>query len=316
MKIIFIGTSSFGIPVLKKLISLKEDIIAVITQPDRRGGRGKRIQASPVKEIALAQGLYLFQPENINSENSIREIKRLQPDLIILISYGQILSGKILDIPACGCLNVHPSLLPDYKGPAPIQWTLIRGEKDTGITFLFMNEKIDAGDMILQEKVHIMPEENYQELSRRLAIKGSEMIEEALDKIRRRDYQRISQPVKKTFYARKLTKTDCQIKWDHSGEDIYNLIKGVTYFPGAFTEYKGKRIKITRALLLADASADQDLSGRKPGEIVAVSKKGIQVLAGDGTRVSIQCLILPGSKEMEVSQFINGYPIEIGDTFV
>jgi methionyl-tRNA formyltransferase len=316
LRIIFIGTSPFGIPVLKKLISLKEDIIAVITQPDRPGGRGKKIQASPVKEIALSQKLYLFQPENINAESSIQEIKKLQPDLIILISYGQILSGEILHIPTCGCLNVHPSLLPEYKGPAPIQWTLIRGEVETGISFLFMNEKIDAGDIILQKKVKILSEENYQDLSKRLAIKSAEMIAEVLDKIKRGDYKKIPQPGEKYFYARKLTKKDCRICWNHNGIDIYNLIRGITYFPGAYTDYKGKRIKITRALLLTEAGMNHDLSDRKPGEIVMISKEGIQVLTGDHTRVVIKRLILPGSKEMDVSQFINGYHIKIGDLLI
>jgi len=316
LRIIFVGTSSFGIPILKELISLEEDIIAVITQPDRPFGRGKRIQPSPIKELALNYGLYLFQPENINAESVIQKLKELKPDLIILISYGQILSGEVLNIPTRGCLNVHPSLLPRYKGSAPIQWTIIRGEGETGISFLFMNEKIDSGDIILQKKIKIMPEENYQELSKRLAIISAEMIKEVLDKIKRGDFLKITQPQKKYFYARKINKIDCQINWNNRGVDIFNLIRGVTFIPGAYTEYKGKRIKITRALLLTKIEMNQGLFNRKPGDIVKVEKEGIQVLAGDNTRIVIKRLILPGTKEMEVSQFINGYHVKIGDSFI
>jgi len=316
LRIIFVGTSSFGIPILKELISLEENIIAVITQPDRPGGRGKKIQPSPIKELALDHGLYLFQPENINAESAVQKLKELKPDLIILIAYGQILSGEVLNIPTRGCLNVHPSLLPRYKGSAPIQWTIIRGEGETGISFLFMNEKIDAGDIILQKKIKIMPEENYQELSKRLATVSAEMIKEVLDKIKRGDCLKIPQSRKKYFYARKINKIDCQINWNNRGVDIFNLIRGVTYIPGAYTEFKGKRIKITRALLLTKTETNQRLFNRKPGEIVKVKKEGIQVLAGDNTRIVIKRLILPGSKEMEVSQFINGYHIKIGDSFI
>ena len=315
MRIIFIGTSSFGNPVLKKLVSLKENIVAVITQPDRPSGRGKRIQPSPIKELALEHGLCLFQPENINAERPVQKIKELTPDLIILISYGQILSGGILNIPSQGCLNVHPSLLPKYKGSAPIQWALIHGEEETGITFLFMNEKIDAGDIILQKKIIILPEDNYQELSKRLAIESAEMIKEVLDKIKRRDYKKIPQPREKYFYARKINKSDCRINWDNRGMDIFNLIRGVAIIPGAYTEFKGKRIKITKALLITKEERILDLSGRKPGDIVMVDKGGIQVLTGDNSRVVIKRLILPGSKEMDISQFINGYQIKIGDQF-
>ena len=175
MRIIFIGTSSFGVPVLERLIDLKKNIVAGITQPDRSGGRGKKVLPSPIKIKAFQAGLLLFQPENINTDNAIQKIKRLQPDLIILVAYGQILSGKILKIPTLGCLNIHPSLLPKYKGPAPINWTLIKGEEETGITYLFMNEKIDAGDIILQKKITILPEENFEHLSSRLAAESANL---------------------------------------------------------------------------------------------------------------------------------------------
>ena len=315
MRIIFVGTSSFGIPVLKKIISLREDIVAIITQPDRPAGRGKRITASPIKEVALEHGLNIFQPDSINSEESIQKIKDYKPDLIVLIAYGQILSKDVLKIPINGCLNVHPSLLPHYKGSAPIQWTIIKGEKETGISFLFMNEKIDAGDIILQKKIKILPGENCQQLSTRLAEESAKMMPEVLDNIKKGNYKEIPQPEGRFFYARKIGKTDCRINWENNGADIINLIRGVAYMPCAYTEFKGKRIKITRALLFKNAGENYDIFQKKPGDIIEVKKEGILVLTGDNTYVQIKRLILPGSKEMDVAQFINGYCINVGDSF-
>jgi methionyl-tRNA formyltransferase len=316
LRIIFVGTSSFGVPVLRKLISLGEEVVAVITQPDRPAGRGRKMHPSPIKEVAIEYGLCLFQPENINSESAIEKIKVFKPDLIILIAYGQILSREILKIPPRGCLNVHPSLLPYYKGSAPIQWTIIRGEQETGISFLFMNEKIDAGDIILQKKVKILPEENQQELSNRLSMKSAEMMAEVLDTIKKGNYKKITQSQGKYFYARKIGKTDCKINWNNRGIDILNLVRGIAYAPCAHTEFNGKRIKITKAYLIEPAEENKEISEGKPGDIMSVSKEGIQVLAGDNSRIVIKRLILPGSKEMDVSQFINGHKIKAGDSFV
>lgn len=290
--------------------------MAVITQPDRPSGRGKRIQASPIKEVALDYGLFLLQPENINSEDMIQEIHQLKPDLLILVAYGQILKAQVLKIPILGCLNVHPSLLPKYKGPAPIHWTLIRGEKETGISFLFMNEKIDAGDMILQKRIEIFPEENYKELSKRLANTSAEMIKGVLARIRTGNYKKTPQPQEKFFYARKLNKNDCRINWKNHGKDIFHLIRGVTDIPGAYTEFKGKRIKITKASYLNEIENKQEIAKKKPGDVVKITKQGLYVLAGNQSMLIIKRLILPGSKEMDISQFINGYQIRIGDSFV
>lgn len=315
MRIIFVGTSTFGIPVLKKIIVSEEEVVAIITQPDRPAGRGKRIKASPIKELALEYDLPIFQPENINSEDSIKKIKEFAPDLIILIAYGQILSGEVLRIPTYGCLNVHPSSLPYYKGSAPIQWTIIRGEEETGISFLFMNEKIDAGDIILQKKIKILPEENCQQLSERLAEESAKMIPEVLNNIKEGNYNKIPQPQGKYFYARKINKLDCRINWNNRGIDIINLIRGIAYTPCACTEFKGKRIKITQASLIENIERYHSIAQKNPGDIMEVSKEGIVVLTGDRTCVKIKRLILPGSKEMNVSQFINGYSISIEDSF-
>lgn len=315
MRIIFIGTSSFGVPILERLISLKKNIVAVVTQPDKPGGRGKKVLSSPIKIKASQAGLFLFQPENINTDSAIQEIKRLQPDLIILVAYGQILSGKILEIPTLGCLNIHPSLLPKYKGPAPINWTLIKGEEETGITFLFMNEKIDAGDIILQKKISILPEENFEHLSLRLAAESANLLEEVLSSIESGEYKRFPQQKEKYFYARKICKDDCCIDWNQKAIDIINLVRGLACLPGSFTEFKGRRIKISEASMVKNSDKSVDYSSQKPGTIVELSRIAIMVLAGDRRLVVIKKLIPAGSKEMDASAFINGYHIKVGDTF-
>ncbi len=315
MKIIFIGTSSFGVSILEKLISLKKDIVAVVTQPDRPGGRGKKLLSSPIKKLTANTGLNLFQPEDINSDSAAREIARLNPDLIILVAYGQILAGKILQLPTLGCLNIHPSLLPRYRGPAPINWVLIKGEKETGITFLFMNEKIDAGDIILQKRIDILPGDNYDKLSSRLASESANLLEEVLYSLEKGQYQRVSQQKSKYFYARKINKEDCRIDWNGKAIDIYNLVRGLTSFPGSFTEFKGKRIKISEVSLTEKLEPDSNYSSKKPGSIVKLSQTGIMVITGDGNLIALKRVIPSGSKEMDASGFINGYHINVGDSF-
>jgi methionyl-tRNA formyltransferase len=315
VRIIFTGTSSFGIPILKLLIALQKNIVAVVTQPDRPAGRGKRMLASPIKILASQSGLYLCQPEDINADSAVQEIAGLHPDLIILVAYGQILSSKILQLPTQGCLNIHPSLLPKYKGPAPINWVLIKGEQETGVTFLFMNERIDAGDIILQKRIKILPEENFEQLSIRLAIESANLLEEVLLTIERGEYERFPQPKEKYFYARKINKDDCRIDWHQKAIEIYNLVRGLTPLPGVYTEFKDKRIKISETSLLVKIKINNNLSQQKPGTIVKLNKNGIMVLAGDGNYIVIKKLIPAGSKEMDASGFINGYHVEIGDSF-
>lgn len=315
MRIIFMGTSSFGVPILKKLIDLKKNIVAVVTQPDRPSGRGKKTQPSPIKTVAMQSDLNVIQPEDINDKNTISEIRRLQPDLIILVAYGQILSSQVLKLPSKGCLNIHPSLLPKYKGPAPINWTLIKGEEETGITFLFMNEKIDAGDVIFQKRIKILPGENFEELYSRLAAQSAQLLPEVLFTVKKGEYKKIPQPKEKYFYARKLCKEDCRIDWNQNSKEVVNLIRGLTFLPCAYTEYKGKRIKVVEAVRLERLEEPKKVLRQQPGTIVELSKNGIMVLAGDGNVVIIKKVIPAGSQEMDASGFINGYQVKTGDSF-
>jgi len=313
LRIIFMGTADFGGQVLEKLTDSRENKIAVITQPDRPQGRGRKILPTPVKKIALDKGLEVFQPEKINDEESIKRIKEFNPDIILVVAYGQILSNPILNIPKIGCINIHGSLLPKYRGAAPINRAVINGEKETGITFMFMKEKVDAGDIIFQEKIDILPDETYGELYYRLSDLSARSLPKLLKKIKSGKIERISQDNKLVTFARKMNKEDGKIDWSDKGEKIYNLIRGTIPYPGAFTYYKGRKLKITRARFLNDYKVETDAISPKPGRMVRTEKDAILISTGDKGVIKILRLIPAGSKELTASEFVNGYKIKVGE---
>ena len=313
LRIIFMGTADFGGPTLEKLADSRENKIAVITQPDRPQGRGRKILPTPVKKIALDKGLEVFQPEKINDEESIKRIKEFNPDIILVVAYGQILSNHILNIPKIGCINIHGSLLPKHRGAAPINRAVINGEKETGITFIFMNEKVDAGDIIFQEKIDILPDETCGELYYRLSDLSASSLPKLLKKIKSGKIERISQDNKLVTFARKMNKEDGKIDWSDKGEKVYNLIRGTIPYPGAFTYYKGRKLKITRARFLNDYKVETDAISPKPGRVVKIEKDAILISTGDKGVIKILRLIPAGSKELIASEFVNGYKIKVGE---
>ena len=313
LRIIFMGTADFGGQVLEKLTDSRENKIAVITQPDRPQGRGRKILPTPVKKIALDKGLEVFQPEKINDEESIKRIKEFNPDIILVVAYGQILSNPILNIPKIGCINIHGSLLPKYRGAAPINRAVINGEKETGITFMFMKEKVDAGDIIFQEKIDILPDETYGELYYRLSDLSARSLPKLLKKIKSGKIERISQDNKLVTFARKMNKEDGKIDWSDKGEKVYNLVRGTIPYPGAFTYYKGRKLKITRARFLNDYKVETDAISPKPGRMVRTEKDAILISTGDKGVIKILRLIPAGSKELTASEFVNGYKIKVGE---
>ena len=315
LKIIFMGTADFGGPFLEKLADSRENKIAVITQPDRPQGRGRKILPTPIKKIALDKGLEVFQPENINDEESIKKIKEFNPDIILVVAYGQILSSHILNIPKIGCINIHGSLLPKYRGAAPINRAIINGEKETGITFMFMKEKVDAGEIIFQEKIDILPDETCGELYNRLSDLSARFLSKLLEKIKSGKIERISQDNKLVTFARKMNKEDGEIDWSDKGEKVYNLIRGTIPYPGAFTFYKGRKLKITRARFLDDyqGEADTGSGSPKPGRVIKTEKDAILISTGDKGVIKILRLIPAGSRELTAEQFVNGYKIKAGD---
>jgi methionyl-tRNA formyltransferase len=315
LKIIFMGTADFGAQVLEKLADSKEKKLMVITQPDRPQGRGRKILPTPIKKVALSKGLEVFQPENINDEESLKRLKEFNPDIILVVAYGQILSRHILNIPKMGCINIHASLLPKYRGAAPINRVIINGEKETGITFMFMNEKVDAGEIIFQEKIDIFPDETCGELYYRLSALSADSLPKLLEKIKSGKIEGIPQDNKLVTFARKMNKEDGKIDWSDKGEKVYNLIRGTIPYPGAFTYYNSRKLKITRARFLDDyqGEADTGSSSPKSGRVVKTEKDAILISTGDKGIIKILKLIPAGSKELTAEQFVNGYKIKAGD---
>lgn len=300
-------------PVLEKLIDSKENIAGVITQPDRPRGRGRKILPPPIKKIALSRRIAVFQPENINEEEFIKKVKEFNPDIILVVAYGQILSKDILNIPRMGCINIHASLLPKYRGASPINLAIINGEEETGITFIFMNEKVDAGDIIYQQKITILPDETYGELNKRLSNLSAEIINKILKEIKNGKIKRIPQEKQLATYTKKMSKEDGEIIWDNKGRKVYNLIRGTTPYPGAFTYYKNRKLKITRARFLYNYQNELRLDFATAGEVVKIEKDAILISTGDRGIIKILKVTPPGAKEMSAQQFVNGYKIKVGD---
>jgi len=309
MEIVFFGSSNFAVPSLEALSESKHKIICVVTQPDRRGGRGLLRSSTAIKTIALSKGLRVYQPDNINDPQSIKFLQRFCPDLFIVISYGQILSSSILNIPKIFSVNLHASLLPKYRGAAPINRAIINGETLTGITIIKMNERMDAGEIILQKRVDIEPADTEITLQEKLAKEGPDLLSECLNKIEEGSLSLLKQDVTLVSFAPKLNKNDGLIDWQKEGVKIQNLIRGIEGWPVAFTYYKGKILKIYKATVFS--TSDNRLAGQ-PGEVVKVAKEGILVAAGKDNLL-IEELQLEGGRRMNVEEFICGHKISIGE---
>ena len=247
-RIIFMGTSEFAVPTLKKLIQDHKKPQLVITQPDRKRGRGQKLSYTPVKKIALDNDLEVYQPTSVNTPSSLDKIKALKPDLLVTAAYGKILRKKILNIPKYGCINLHPSLLPKYRGPSPINWALFRGDSVTGTSVFFMNKKMDAGDIILQSKLSIQPNDNYGTLSNKLSEKGAQDVMNAIFLIEQGKDSPVPQNDRYATYSHLITRETRQIKWHQTADEINNQIRGLAPHPCAFSYLKGKEIKILKAV--------------------------------------------------------------------
>lgn len=305
MNIIYMGTPDFAIPSLVSLYNEGHNISLVITQKDKPKGRGKKLQFTPVKEKALELNLEVFQPDNVNSIESVDKIKGINPDFIIVAAYGQILRKEILDTPKYGCLNVHASLLPKYRGAAPINWAIINGETNTGISIMKMEEGLDTGDVILEEAVAIEENDDYLTLHDKLASLGGKLIVKAIEEILNNNASYTPQDHNKSSYASMISKDLGRINWNKSGNEISNLVRGLKPWPNAFTEYKGEIVKIHRVKFA------EEISGDTPGKITKVNKNGIFVSVVDGT-IIIEELQFPGKKVLTVSQYLAGNSIEEG----
>ena len=302
------GTPHFALPTLEALIKSEHKIIGVVTQPDRPKGRGKRVQPPPVKLIALKEGLKVFQPEKARGESFVKKINDLQPDLIVVVAYGQILSKEILDLPKWFCINLHASLLPKYRGAAPINWAIIKGESHTGVTTMKINEGLDAGDMLLKHTIPIEDSDNSQTLHDKLAQVGGKLVLETIETLILGKLTFEPQNSSGATHAPKLEKKDGFIRWDQNTESIHNLVRGLTPFPGAYTFFQGKRCIISKT------EPGPTIPDRTPGMIVRISDHGLEIVTGSG-RLIVTELKPEGKRCMPAKHFLRGYSIKVGDIF-
>lgn len=309
MRIIFMGTPEFAVPSLEKIISDGNEVTAVFTQPDKPKGRGYRVTPSPVKVAALKHGIEVFQPTTLKDEKVISIIRELNPDCIVVVAYGRILPQTVLAIPKYGCVNVHASLLPRYRGAAPIQWSVINGEEETGVTTMFMARGIDTGDMILKGKTRIGENETYGELHNRLMEIGAQTLSKTLELLKDGKAPREKQNDGQSNYAPMIDKNVAKIDWIKSAKGIHNLVRGLSPAPAAFTEFNGKMLKIYESRLTGETS------DAKAGVITVSGKDGIHVCCGDGKVVLITSVQAQGGKRMSAADFARGHGIKTGTVF-
>ncbi len=279
LRIVFMGTPEFAVPSLEILIKNNHEIAAVVTQPDKPCGRGKRMASPPVKEFALENGLNVLQPERIRNESFFDELTALSPELIVVVAYGKILPSAILKLPKYGCINIHASLLPKFRGAAPINWAIIKGERVTGVTSMLMDEGMDTGDILLQREFQIPEEMDASGLHDALSTLGAELLAETLEQLLQHELVRIPQEHEQATIAPIMTKELGLIDWKLDSVDIHNLVRGVTPWPGAYTFYKGCRMKVWKAELREDLCV---INGTEPGSIIEINRSGISVACGSG----------------------------------
>lgn len=313
MKIVFMGTPDFAVPSLKKMIE-KFNVSAIVTQPDKPSGRGKKVSISPIKEVGLSNEIPIFQPEKIRTDSVIiNKLKEIEPDFIIVVAYGQILTKEILDIPKLGCICLHASLLPMYRGSAPINWCLINGEIKTGNTTILMDTGIDTGDMLMRSEVEISESMTAGELYNLLKINGAELLEETINGIITGKICGVKQPNDGSSYVKMLNKQMAKIDWNDSSINIHNLIRGlsswpyknINSWPTAYTYYKDIPVKIFKSKSLESNIINP------PGYIIDANDEGIKVATKNGILI-IEILQFPGGKPLEVKEFLKGNKIEKG----
>lgn len=304
MKIVFMGTPDFAVPSLEALIE-KYGVEAVFTQPDRPKGRGKKIAFSPVKEVAVKHDIKVFQPEKLKDDReAIEYLKDIKPDFIIVVAFGQILTKEVLDIPKYGCINLHASLLPMYRGAAPLNWVVINGEKKSGNTTMLMDVGLDTGDMLLKDEVEITENMTAGELHDILMVRGGNLLIETIEGVANGTIKGIKQEGE-TCYAKMLSKNTGKISWDKSAIEIHNLIRGLNPWPIAHTTYKDDNMKIYESEVL------NENSNKEPGTILSVNKTGMKVSCNEGVLL-IKKVQFPNGKPLTIEQYINGKDIEVG----
>lgn len=312
MRIVFMGTPEFSVPALKALVQAGHQVAGVVTQPDKPKGRGKAIQVTPVKAAAQELGIPVYQPAKVRDPEFIKILQQINPDVIVVEAFGQLIPPAILDLPPYGCINIHASLLPRYRGAAPIQWAVIDGEKESGVTTMKMDPGLDTGDMLEKAVVPLDPEETGGSLHDKLMEAGAKLILSTLEKAEKGTLVPVPQTDEGTCYARRLTKELGDICWQDPAVKIERLIRGLNPWPSAFTCWKGKILKIWRAQVISDEQGQY--SQILPGQVAQADGHRLLVQTGDGL-LSLQELQLEGKKRMDVESFLRGCPIAAGDVF-
>lgn len=314
MRIVFMGTPDFAVSTLKSLIDSRHEVIAVVTQPDKPKGRGGKMQFTPVKEAALEAGIEVYQPQKAKDEEFVKFIRKLAPDVMVVVAYGQILTKEMLDIPKYGCINVHASLLPKLRGAAPIQWSVIDGDEESGVTIQQMDEGIDTGDILLVKKYKLDKKETGGSLFEKLASFGGPMILEVLDMAEEGRLNPVKQGEDST-YAKMLSKSTGKIDFSIDAVSIERLIRGLNPWPSAFAFIHGKMLKIWEADVLSEEEAEaagMSDDTAEPGTITAIGKDKIVVKTGKDYLV-VTSLQLEGKKRMDTGAFLRGYKLEAGE---
>lgn len=300
------GTPEFAVPSLKETIKSQE-VVAVYTQPDRPRGRGKKVTYSPVKECALSNNIQVEQPISLKSNEELERLKKYAPDVIVVVAYGKLLPKDILELPKNGCINVHASLLPKYRGAAPIHWAVMNGESKTGVTIMNMVEKLDAGPMLLKSEIPIQPQDTTGEIHDKLMDLGAEALSEVLKKLETNDLKPVMQEEMEATYAPMIEQKHERVSWDNDAQLIVNQIRGLNPWPGAYTMYRGKRMKLWQAKLGNNFNTEME-----PGKIVDVNASGVVVQAVSN-QVIITELQLAGKKKMNATEFVKGYQVKKGE---
>ncbi len=303
MRVVFMGTPDIAAVCLKKLINDGFDIVGVYTQPDRPKNRGMKLTFSPVKDVALANDFPVFQPENFKDDAVVSELRELKPDVIAVVAYGRILPQSVLDIPEKGCINIHASILPAYRGSAPYQWAVLDGLKETGVTAQYMALKMDAGDVIGVSKTEIGDNETAGQLLERLAVLGADLLSETLTKVKSGTVEATPQDETQVSFAPMLDKSMCPIDWTQSSQQIHNRVRGLNPWPVAVTELSGKRFKVYETAIINETTASE------PGKILGLTKTGLRIATSDGV-IEIRVLQAEGGKRMNAPDYFRGHPLE------
>ncbi len=307
MKVIFMGTPDFSVGTLEALVEAGHEVVLAVTQPDKPKGRGKEMQFTPVKECALRHNIPVYQPRRVREAESIAELRKYEADIMVVVAFGQILPKEILEMTPYGCVNVHASLLPKYRGAAPIQWSIIDGGATTGVTTMQMNEGLDTGDMLLKIELPIEEKETGGSLHDKLADAGAKLCVETLEGLQKGEITPIPQGEMTTSYAKMLDKQLGNIDWNKSAIEIERLIRGLTPWPSAYTSWNDKVMKIWDAEVSEECASES----ASAGTIICVEKDSFSVQTGNGV-LKVRELQIPGKKRMEADAFLRGYQVQAG----